>query len=123
MTAHIWGIALCLSTIAPVITGCSECSDCERGPNPVAYARVRTATSTGPLGGVAVRLERQAFVPLTAATDVLGEHMFEVLNASIDEAAAVIVTPPAGYTAPAPQVLSLFPGDTVEVQVLLGAAP
>jgi hypothetical protein len=49
--------------------------------------------------------------------------MFEVLNASIDEAAAVIVTPPVGYTAPAPQVLSLFPGDTVEVQVLLGAAP
>jgi hypothetical protein len=123
MAAHIWGIALCLSTTATVVTGCSECSDCERGPIPVAHVRVRTATSTGPLGGVAVRLERQAFVPLTATTSVHGEHMFEVLDTFIGEAAAMIVEPPGGYTAPAPQVLSLFPGDTVEVQILLEAAP
>jgi hypothetical protein len=72
---------------------------------------------------LAVRLERQAFAPLTAATSELGEHTFEVLDASFGQTATVIVEPPAGYTAPAPQLLTLIPSDTVDVQLLLEAAP
>jgi len=122
MAMHILGFVLCLTTAAAVIIGCGENSSSHQGPNPVAYVRVQTATSTGHLGGVAVRLERQGFVPLTAATGAIGGHLFEVIDAAIGEPAAVIVEPPAGYAAPAPRVLSLVPSDTVDVQVLLEAA-
>jgi hypothetical protein len=122
MAVDIRGFALCLTTTTAVLIGCGESSSSHQGPNPVAYVRVQTATSAGHLGGVAVRLERQGSVPLTAATGGIGGHVFEVFDAAIGEPAAVIVEPPAGYTAPAPRVLSLVPSDTVDVQILLEAA-
>jgi hypothetical protein len=123
VAVHIRGLAVCLSTAAAVLTGCGECSDCEQGPVPAAYVRVQTATSTGPMSGVAVRFERQAFVPLTAATGALGDYTFEALQAVDGETATVVIEPPAAYTTPAPQVLSLILNDTVHVQILLNAAP
>jgi hypothetical protein len=116
-------LALCLSPVPVVFEGCTECSDCHQGPIPVAYVRVLTATATGSLPGVAVQLERPGFVPLSAATDDLGQHTFEVLEAVDGESATLNVAPPPEYATPAPQVLSLTLNDTLAVEVMLQAAP
>jgi len=108
---------------AAMLEGCSECSDCDRGPIPVAYVQVRTISPAGSLGGVMVRLERQGFVPLIATTDTVGEHTFEALEAVDREVATLIVTPPAGYTSPPPRILSLVLNDTLGVEVPLEATP
>ncbi len=122
MDVHIPLFVLFLTTAAAGVIGCSESSSSHQGPNPPAYVRVETTTSTGPLARVPIRLERQGVVPLTGATGARGKQMFEVLGASIGERAEVIIGPVAGYTAPPPQALSLVPSDTVYVQVLLQAA-
>jgi hypothetical protein len=72
---------------------------------------------------VTVHLERQAFVPLIAATNGLGEHTFEVLDAVDGETATLIVEPPPGHAIPAPRMLALVLNDTLNLQVLLEAAP
>jgi hypothetical protein len=119
---HIKWMALSLST-ATIFAGCGECSDCDRGPIPVGYVRVQTATSVGPLGGVGVRLELPTAFPLVASTNALGEHVFEVLEIVDGEEATLIVVPPSAYATPPPRLLSLVLGDTLDVQVLLESAP
>ena len=122
MMPHIrW---LPLFVLAPaILEACGECSDCDRGPIPVAYVQVRTVTLAGGLAGIAVRLERQGFVPLSAATDAVGEHTFEALEAADGEQVTLIVTPPTGYVTPSPRVLSLVLNDTVNSQVMLESTP
>jgi hypothetical protein len=112
-----------LAASAVVLEACTECDDCDRGPIPVAYVRVHTATSSASVPGVGVRLERNGFVPLIAATDSLGEHTFEALEAVDGEEATLTVIPPSGYGTPAPQLLSLVLSDTLDVQVDLETVP
>jgi hypothetical protein len=123
MGVHIPLFALFLTTAAAGIIGCGESSSSYQGPNPPAYVRVQTTTSTGLLTKVPIHLERRGSVTLTAATGRRGEHMFEVLDATIGERAAVIVEPLTGYRASPPQALSLVPSDTVHVRVVLQPAP
>ena len=123
MATRMWIVALCLSPAAPAITGCGECSGCDLGPIPPAYVRVQTATSTGPLGGLAVRLERQGYVAVSATTGALGTYTFEALDPRKAEIVTVIAEPSVEYTTPAPHALFLIPSDTVDVQLLLEAAP
>jgi hypothetical protein len=101
------------------IEGCSDCSDCHRGPIPVAYVTVRTTTSAGGLPGVAVHLERPGFVPLIAVTDSLGRHTFEALDAVDGEQVTLIVAPPPAYAEPEPRALALALNDTLDVEVVL----
>jgi hypothetical protein len=68
-------------------------------------------------------LERSAFVPLIAATDSLGGHTFEALEAVDGEEATLTVVPPSAYATPTPQVLSLVLSDTLDVQVDLEPVP
>ena len=116
-------LALCLSPVAVMLEGCTECPDCRQGPIPAAYVQVQTATAVGSLPGVAVQLERTGFAPLSAATDALGQHTFEVLEAVDGESATLIVAAPDEYATPAPQALSLVLNDTVALEVVLEAAP
>jgi len=102
-----------------MLEGCSDCSGCYRGLIPVSYVQVQTATSAGSLAGVDVRLERNGFPAQIAATNALGEHMFEVPDAADREKVTLIVVAPLAYVSPAPRVLSLVPGDTVTVEVVL----
>ena len=123
MTLRGRWLILSILLIATILEGCSDCSDCDRGPIPVSYVRVHTATSAGSLAGVDVRLERNGFVPQIAATDALGEHTFEVLEAADREEVTLIVFPPLAYASPAPRAVSLVPSDTVAVEVVLEQTP
>jgi hypothetical protein len=60
---------------------------------------------------------------LIGATDDLGEHTFEVLYAADHEPATLIVEPPPAHANPAPRVLALVLNDTLDVEVVLEAAP
>lgn len=123
MPMNVRWLALCFSLTAVMLEGCAECSDCDQGPIPVAYVRVRTSSSVGSVPGVAVQLERNGFVPLSAATDALGEYTFEALEAGDGDRATLIVTPPSGYAMPALRVLSLVMNDTLDVEVVLEPEP
>ncbi len=111
-------LVLCLLPVA-AIDGCADCSDCQRGPIPVAYVTVRTTTSAGGLPGVTVHLERPGFVPLISVTDSLGRHTFEALEAVDGEQVTLIVAPPPAYAEPAPRALALALNDTLDVEVVL----
>jgi hypothetical protein len=112
----------CLVASAAALEACAECSDCDR-VLPVAYVRVHTVSSAANVPGVYVRLERSSFVPLIAATDSLGEHTFEALEAVDGEEATLTVIPPPAYATPAPQAVSLALNDTLEVKVALRPVP
>ena len=104
-----------------LLQGC-ECDDCNR-VLPVAFVRVRTSTSSGPLGDVHLLFERQAFTPVTATTDSDGRYTFDALEAIDGEVVTVSVAPPVEYAEPAPRQVSLVVGDTIDVEVVLEPAP